>query len=110
MAASWEKTEASARRAKAQDTRTAKEPEKAAEYEAQAAEIDKQKALNQQDVAKTEAETKRIQAQGEARANDELNKSLTDKILQQKYIDALSKAKELYVVPDGSTPMVNVGK
>ena len=35
--------------------------------EAQAAEIDKQKALNEQQVAKTEAETKKIKAQGEGR-------------------------------------------
>lgn len=74
--------------------------------EAQAVEIDKQKAINQQDVAKTQAETKKIQAQGEADANKVLAESLNDNILKQKYIDALANAKNLNVVPDGSIPML----
>lgn len=76
--------------------------------DAQAAEIDKQKALNEQEVAKTKAETKKIEAQGVADANKVLNDSLTDNVLKQKYIDALGNAKNLTVVPDGSVPMVNV--
>jgi regulator of protease activity HflC (stomatin/prohibitin superfamily) len=78
--------------------------------EAQAAEIDKQKAINEQNVAKTEAETKKIEAQGEADANDVLSKSLNDQVLTQKYIDALKNAKNLTVVPDGSTPLIQTQK
>ncbi len=74
--------------------------------EAQAAEIDKQKALNEQQVAKTEAETKKIKAQGEADANAVLNESLTDNVLKQHYIDALSNADQLVVVPDGADTLV----
>lgn len=73
---------------------------------AQAAEVQKQKAANEQETAKVEAETKRIKAQGEADANNALNSSLSDNVLKQKYIDALSNAKNLTVVPDGSVPMV----
>lgn len=74
--------------------------------EAQAAEIDKHKALNEQQVAKTEAETKKIKAQGEADANAVLNESLTDNVLKQHYIDALSNADQLVVVPDGADTLV----
>ena len=74
--------------------------------EAQAAEIDKQKALNEQQVAKTEAETKKIKARGEADANAVLNESLTDNVLKQHYIDALSNADQLVVVPDGADTLV----
>ena len=74
--------------------------------EAQAAEIDKQKALNEQEVEKTKAETKRIKAQGEADANAVLNESLTDNVLKQHYIDALSNADQLVVVPDGADTLV----
>ena len=73
---------------------------------AQAAEVQKRKAVNEQETAKVEAETKRIKAQGEADANNVLNSSLSDNVLKQKYIDALSNAKNLTVVPDGSVPMI----
>lgn len=69
-------------------------------------EIVKQKALNEQQVAKTEAETKKIKAQGEADANAVLNESLTDNVLKQHYIDALSNADQLVVVPDGADTLV----
>ena len=74
--------------------------------EAQAAEIDKQKALNEQEVEKTKAETKRIKAQGEADANKVLNDSLTDSVLRQHYIDALDNADQLIVTPDGVNTLV----
>lgn len=74
--------------------------------EAQAAEIDRQKALNEQEVAKTEAETKKIQAQGQADANRVLNESLSDNVLKQHYIDALGNAKQLVVVPDGADTLI----
>lgn len=73
---------------------------------AYAAEVQKRKASNEQETAKVEAETKRIKAQGEADANNILNSSLSENVLRQKYIDALSNAKNLTVVPDGSVPMV----
>jgi regulator of protease activity HflC (stomatin/prohibitin superfamily) len=52
-----------------------------------------------------DAETKRIEARGVADANGILNQSLTPAVLQQKYIDALGEGT-IYVVPEGSTPMV----
>ncbi len=60
-----------------------------------------QKALNEQEVEKTKAETKRIKAQGEADANKVLNDSLTDNVLRQHYIDALQNADQLIVTPRG---------
>ena len=87
-----------------QDVRYPKEITSA--YAAQSAEVQKRKASNEQETAKVEAETKRIKAQGEADANDILNSSLSENVLRQKYIDALSNAKNLTVVPDGSVPMV----
>lgn len=59
-------------------------------------------------VKEEEARQRVIEAQGIADANRVTNESLTDKILQNKYIDALANAKGLVVVPDGSTPMVNI--
>jgi len=73
---------------------------------AQAAEVAKQKALNEQETAKVEAETKKIKAQGEADANAVLNNSLTDNVLKQKYIDALGNAKQLIVTPDGTNTLI----
>lgn len=59
-----------------------------------------------QDVRYGEAETKKIKAQGEADANAVLNESLTDNVLKQHYIDALSNADQLVVVPDGADTLV----
>ena len=81
--------------------------------EAQAAEIAKATAINNQEVAKVEAETKVIKAQGEADANAVLSASLTDEILQQRYIDALISIGangNLVVVPEGSDPIVSTAK
>ena len=77
--------------------------------EAQAAEVAKAKALNDQETAKVQAETKRIEAEGEAAANKVLSESLTPEVVQQHYIDALisiGKNGNLVVVPDGSQPIV----
>ena len=76
--------------------------------EAQAARIAVEKAKADRDAAKVAAEPKVVQAHGEADANEILTKSLSDEILRQRYIDALNKASTVYVVPDGSTPFVNV--
>ena len=81
--------------------------------EAQAAEIQKAKALNEQEAAKVEAETKRITAEGEANANRELQSSLTQDVLMARYIEALKEigAKgNLIVVPEGSMPLINTTK
>ena len=48
----------------------------------------------------------KIKAQGEADANAVLNESLTDNVLKQHYIDALSNADQLVVVPDGADTLV----
>lgn len=76
---------------------------------AQQAEIDKQTAENKKDVAEVEAETKVVQAQGEAKSNKILNESLTQEVIQQHYIDALKEIGangNLVVVPESSTPIV----
>lgn len=89
--------------------------------EAQSAEIAKAQALNEQEAAKVRAETKKleaqidaetqiIKAQAEADANRIINESLTENVLRQQYIDALTeigKNGNLVVVPEGSTPLVN---
>lgn len=77
--------------------------------EAQAAEVAKAKALNDQETAKVQAETKRIEAEGEAAANKVLAESLTPEVVQQHYIDALvsiGNKGNLVVVPEGSMPVV----
>lgn len=74
--------------------------------EAQTSRIAVDKAKADLDRAKIEAETAKTSAQGTADANKILEGSLTEKILQQKYIDALAKAGTVYVVPEGSTPLI----
>lgn len=76
--------------------------------EATAAEIGKTTSMNQQEIAKVEAETKVIEAQGEADANRVLAESLSNEVLTSKYIDMLSKADNLTIVPDGSSPLINI--
>lgn len=66
------------------------------------------KAEAEQRQALVQAETKRIEAQGVADANAILTQSLTPQVLQQRYIDALAKSGTIYVVPEGSTPLVTV--
>lgn len=81
--------------------------------EAQAAEIAKAKAENEQKTAEVEAETKRIKAEGEASANHVLQESLSNEVLTNRYIDALKEIGtngNLVVVPEGSTPFVNIQK
>lgn len=75
---------------------------------AQSAEIEKTKAQNELEVAKVEAETKVTQSQGEAEANRVLNESLTQEVLTQNYIDAINNSDTVYVVPEGSSPMIGI--
>lgn len=80
---------------------------------AQTAEIEKQRALNAQETAKVEAETKTIEAQGEADANAILTQSLTPEVLQQRYYETLQSIGSngnLVVVPEGSQPIVGDAK
>lgn len=83
---------------------------KAKYAEAAAAEIAKTTAENQKEVAQVEADTKVVQANGQAEANSVLAESLTSEVIQQNYIDALKEISangNLVVVPEGSTPVVN---
>ena len=80
---------------------------------AQTAEIEKQRAVNAQETAKVEAETKKIEAQGEADANKVLTESLTPEVLQQLYYETLKSvgsSGNLVLLPEGSTPIVNTTK
>ena len=80
---------------------------------AQTAEIEKQRALNAQETAKVEAETKAIEAQGEADANAILSQSLTPEVLQQRYYETLREIGEggnLVLLPEGSTPIVSTSR
>lgn len=76
--------------------------------EAQAARIAVTKATAEQETARVNAETEVIKQQGVADANAILTESLTEEVLRQRYIDAIAKASTVFVVPDGSTPLINV--
>jgi regulator of protease activity HflC (stomatin/prohibitin superfamily) len=108
LAAKWEKLGLDVEQVSVQDVRYPKTiTNKCAE--AQAAEVAKAQALNEQETAKVKAETKRIEAEGEASANRVLSESLTPEVVQQHYIDALvsiGKDGNLVVVPEGSQPIV----
>lgn len=108
LAVKWEPLGLDVEQVSVQDVRYAGEI--TARYaEAQEAEIAKAKALNQQEAAKVEAETRVIEAQGMADANRTLAESLTPEVIQQHYIDALTEIGSngnLVVVPEGSTPLV----
>lgn len=74
--------------------------------QAQAAQVEQQRAQNEQSTAKIEAETKKIEAQGTADSNKILAESLTDEVLKQHFIDAINNSDTVYVVPEGSQPIV----
>lgn len=75
---------------------------------AQQAEVEKQKALNAQETAKVEAETKVIESQGEADANRVLNESLTSEVLMSQYIEALKDAanNDNLIITDGNSQLM----
>ncbi|MBN9240470.1 MAG: hypothetical protein BGO97_12215 [Micrococcales bacterium 70-64] len=80
---------------------------------AQEAAINVQTEQNKLDAAKVSAQQKVVQAQAEADANAILNASLTDAILQQRYLDTLKElaaAGNLVVVPEGFNGLVNVAR
>lgn len=80
---------------------------KTAYADAQQAEIQRQKAENEKAVAQVQAETKVIESQGVADSNKVLSESLTEEVLMKQYIDALSNADSIYVVPGDSMPIIN---
>lgn len=75
--------------------------------QAQSARIDNEKAKAELETAKINAQQKIVQAEAEAQANRKLAASLTEPILRQRYIDALSKA-QFMVVPDGGSSIINL--
>lgn len=82
-----------------------------ADAQAAQAQVAKETALL--DAAKVKAQQKVVEATAEAEANNLLTKSLTKEVLEQRYLDTLKSIGEkgnLVVVPDGSTPMVQVQK
>ena len=65
------------------------------------------------DAAKISAQQQVVQAEAQAKANEVLAKSLSEPVLQSRYIDALKSIGDkgnLVVVPQGSTPLVQVQK
>ena len=80
---------------------------------AQEAAIQVQTEQNRLEAAKVSAQQKIVQAQAEAEANAILNASLTDAILQQRYLDTLRElaaAGNLVIVPEGFSGLVNVAR
>lgn len=72
----------------------------------------------QQEMAKAEAnlrakeisaQSQVVEAQAQADANRILNESLTDRLLQQRWIDAIGQSNGTIVVPDNAAPLINVG-
>jgi regulator of protease activity HflC (stomatin/prohibitin superfamily) len=58
--------------------------------------------------AEARAKAAVAEAEGQAKANDIVAKSLTEKVLQQKWIDAIRESGGTIVVPDGSAPLLNL--
>lgn len=58
--------------------------------------------------AEARAKAAVAEAEGQAKANEILTKSLTEKVLQQKWIDAIRDSGGTIVVPDGSAPLLNL--
>ncbi len=80
---------------------------------AQAARIEVEKAKAELEATQVSAQQKVVQAQAEADANAILNSTLTEAILQQRYLDTLKElaaAGNLVVVPEGFNGLVNVGR
>lgn len=77
--------------------------------EAQSARIAVDKAKAEQEAATVQAQTKVIAAQGDADANAILTESLTPEVLTQRYIDAM-KTGTVFVVPEGSSPLITLGQ
>lgn len=82
-----------------------------ADAQAAQAQVAKETALLE--ASEVKAQQKVVEAEAEAKANDILTKSLTKEVLEQRRLDTLRSIGEkgnLVVVPEGSTPMVQVQK
>lgn len=80
---------------------------------AQEAAIQVQTEQNRLEAVQVSAQQKIVQAQAEAEANAILNASLTDAILQQRYLDTLKELAavgNLVIVPEGFSGLVNVAR
>ena len=67
----------------------------------------------QEEAARADAAAKDVQneqmienAKAQAEANKAISDSITPELIEMRRIEALEKAKSVYVVPEGSTPMV----
>ncbi len=58
--------------------------------------------------AEAKAKAAVAEAEGQAKANEILTKSLTDKVLQQQWINAIRESGGTIVVPDGAAPLINL--
>lgn len=79
--------------------------------DAQAARIEVERAKAQLEATEVSAQQRVVQATAEAEANDILAASLSDPVLQQRYLDTLRElaaAGNLVVVPEGFNGLVNV--
>jgi regulator of protease activity HflC (stomatin/prohibitin superfamily) len=86
-----------------------------AKQDAEKAELDRQTAIAQAETDKVKAQTKAdikvLEAEAEAKANELLEKSLTDKVLQEKYIDKWNGKMPTVVTGDDAGIMLpSVGK
>lgn len=70
--------------------------------EKQIAEQNAQKAANEVKVAEQQANARIAEAQGKAKANELLDRTLTDKILQDKAIEKFNENVEIVLVPSGN--------
>jgi regulator of protease activity HflC (stomatin/prohibitin superfamily) len=80
---------------------------------AQEAQINVQTEQARLEAVQVSAQQKIVQAQAEAEANAILNASLTDAILQQRYLDTLKElaaAGNLVIVPEGFSGLINVAR
>lgn len=84
----------------------AQQKEETAQAELRATEVSSQAKVVE---AQANADARVKEAEGAAEANRLLTESLTAEVLQQNYIEAL-KNGTVFVVPEGSTPMVNTGQ
>ncbi|XKH58663.1 hypothetical protein LG293_16565 (plasmid) [Citricoccus nitrophenolicus] len=69
-------------------------------------------AQNNLEVEKANAENALVRAQGESKANSARSQALTPEVLTQQWIEAqryMAERGTVFVVPEGSTPMVDVG-
>ena len=75
---------------------------------AQSAQVEQQAATNKQETARIEGDTKVIEAQKEAEANQTLTQSLTDEVLTSQYIEALKEAasNNNLIITDGSSQLM----